>query len=135
MSAFRPFRTFAVLATTFLILAQCSEKTSVQHVREGLEHLKNARYNDALFAYQKAVQVNPKNPDDYQVISNALSEVNSVLIERRFDVVDNDLEKVLKDTEDMLLAVDADFKEVVSQKAADYVFLVSSGARDLMAPK
>ena len=63
---------------------------------------------------------NPKNPDDYQVISNAISEVNSVLIERRFDVIDNDLEKVLKDTEDMLLAADADFKEVVSQKAADY---------------
>ena len=65
MSVFQRLKKFAALATILLILAQCSEKTSIQYVKEGLKHLKKARYDDALRAYEKAVQANPKNPKAY----------------------------------------------------------------------
>ena len=65
MSTFQRFKAFAFLAATCLILVQCTQKTSVQYVQEGLEYLKKARYDDALFAYQNAAQANSKNPDAY----------------------------------------------------------------------
>tara|TARA_B100000686_G_C16785658_1_gene975060 strand:- start:1677 stop:2099 length:423 start_codon:yes stop_codon:yes gene_type:complete len=65
MSTFQRFKALAFLTATCLILVQCTQKTSAQYIQEGLEFLKNARYDDALFAYQKAAQADSKNPDAY----------------------------------------------------------------------
>lgn len=90
MLTFQRFRIFAILTTTLLILAQCSEKTSTQYVREGLEHLKKAHYEDALLSYQKAAQSDPKNPDAWYGIGGVYNQ------KEKYELAETSFLKTLK---------------------------------------
>ena len=61
--ALKWFRLFSFLIVTLVILAQCTEKTSTQYVQDGHGFTKNARYDEALEAFKRAIELNPMNPD------------------------------------------------------------------------
>ncbi len=63
MLVLKGFRFFIFLTVTFLIFTQCTKKTSAQYVNEGRKFTRNAKYNEALKAFKRAIELNSRNPD------------------------------------------------------------------------
>ncbi|PIQ95658.1 MAG: hypothetical protein COV67_13720 [Nitrospinae bacterium CG11_big_fil_rev_8_21_14_0_20_56_8] len=49
----------------FLAIVSCTQKESEEYIREGVKFTEEQRYDEAIEAYQRAIERGPKNPKAY----------------------------------------------------------------------
>ena len=65
MSSPNNIASYSLIFLTILALVQCSSKSSDELVKEGIELSKKGHYDEALDAFLKATELNPKNQDAF----------------------------------------------------------------------
>ena len=82
------FHKILTLILCVLILTQCSEKNSIEYVKEGLEHLNHEQYDSARKSFLKAIEKDANNAEGYYGLGGIYNyEKNFEEAERAFKAV------------------------------------------------